>query len=353
MWARQLCLDESPSRAGARGLSPAGRVARREEGGRSRRAEGRRGPGPPGGLRRLPHRPHTASGADPSGYAPTASLPCSRRSAASACTAARTRPTSASRCASSRASATSRTGRRACRATASPFVTSWARARSPRRRCCPRSPSRRSTRRRRPTSSARWRAARPPASAPRSTSPRSSRARRAPCSEPASSASARAPAAASRGRSGSSAPTGPRIAWRWPAPRGATDTFVGGEDAVQQILEMTDGFGADYTFEATGSVAAMRQAVESARMGWGCARSPASPAAARFRGHSALPDHRPAHRRRIVRWRQGPATASPSSPAPTSRARSTSSRSSHAPCRSTTSTRRSRLWSARRASGRS
>jgi S-(hydroxymethyl)glutathione dehydrogenase/alcohol dehydrogenase len=51
--------------------------------------------------------------------------------------------------------------------------------------------------------------------------------------------------------------------------QGATDTFIGGEDAVQRILDMTDGFGADYTFEATGSVKVMRQAVESARMGWG------------------------------------------------------------------------------------
>lgn len=51
--------------------------------------------------------------------------------------------------------------------------------------------------------------------------------------------------------------------------QGATDTFVGGEDAVERILEMTGGFGADYTFEATGSVKVMRQAVESARMGWG------------------------------------------------------------------------------------
>jgi S-(hydroxymethyl)glutathione dehydrogenase / alcohol dehydrogenase len=50
---------------------------------------------------------------------------------------------------------------------------------------------------------------------------------------------------------------------------GATDTYVGGPDAVQQVLDMTDGFGADYTFEATGNVAVMRQAVESARMGWG------------------------------------------------------------------------------------
>ena len=32
---------------------------------------------------------------------------------------------------------------------------------------------------------------------------------------------------------------------------------------------MTGGFGADYTFEATGHVAVMRQAVEAARMGWG------------------------------------------------------------------------------------
>ena len=38
---------------------------------------------------------------------------------------------------------------------------------------------------------------------------------------------------------------------------------------MQKILDMTRGFGADYTFEATGLVAVMRQAVESARMGWG------------------------------------------------------------------------------------
>jgi S-(hydroxymethyl)glutathione dehydrogenase / alcohol dehydrogenase len=50
---------------------------------------------------------------------------------------------------------------------------------------------------------------------------------------------------------------------------GATDTLAGGPDAVDAIVEMTDGFGADYTFEATGNVDVMRQAVESARMGWG------------------------------------------------------------------------------------
>jgi S-(hydroxymethyl)glutathione dehydrogenase/alcohol dehydrogenase len=53
--------------------------------------------------------------------------------------------------------------------------------------------------------------------------------------------------------------------------QGATHTLQGGPDAVQQILDLTDGFGADYTFEATGNVQVMRQAVEAARMGWGLA----------------------------------------------------------------------------------
>jgi len=51
--------------------------------------------------------------------------------------------------------------------------------------------------------------------------------------------------------------------------QGATDVMVGGEDTVERVLEITGGFGADYTFEATGNVKVMRQAVESARMGWG------------------------------------------------------------------------------------
>ena len=53
--------------------------------------------------------------------------------------------------------------------------------------------------------------------------------------------------------------------------QGATTTIIGGPDTVQAILDMTRGFGADYTFEATGNVQVMRQAVESARMGWGLA----------------------------------------------------------------------------------
>jgi S-(hydroxymethyl)glutathione dehydrogenase/alcohol dehydrogenase len=53
--------------------------------------------------------------------------------------------------------------------------------------------------------------------------------------------------------------------------QGATHTLTGGPDAVQEILDLTAGFGADYTFEATGNVQVMRQAVEAARMGWGLA----------------------------------------------------------------------------------
>ena len=45
--------------------------------------------------------------------------------------------------------------------------------------------------------------------------------------------------------------------------------MTGGADTAERIVEVTGGFGADYTFEATGNVAVMRQAVEAARMGWG------------------------------------------------------------------------------------
>lgn len=52
---------------------------------------------------------------------------------------------------------------------------------------------------------------------------------------------------------------------------GATHSIVPGADSdpVERILDMTDGNGADYTFEATGNVAVMRQAVEASRFGWG------------------------------------------------------------------------------------
>jgi S-(hydroxymethyl)glutathione dehydrogenase/alcohol dehydrogenase len=50
---------------------------------------------------------------------------------------------------------------------------------------------------------------------------------------------------------------------------GATDVLPAGDDAVERVLAETRGFGADYTFEATGRVDVMGQAVEAARMGWG------------------------------------------------------------------------------------
>jgi S-(hydroxymethyl)glutathione dehydrogenase / alcohol dehydrogenase len=51
--------------------------------------------------------------------------------------------------------------------------------------------------------------------------------------------------------------------------QGATETMIADEGTVERIVEETDGFGADYTFEATGNVNVMRQAVEAARMAWG------------------------------------------------------------------------------------
>ncbi len=50
---------------------------------------------------------------------------------------------------------------------------------------------------------------------------------------------------------------------------GATDSVIAGPDAVARVLDMTGGQGADYTFEATGLVDVMAQAVEAARFGWG------------------------------------------------------------------------------------
>jgi len=52
---------------------------------------------------------------------------------------------------------------------------------------------------------------------------------------------------------------------------GATDTRAAGNDVVDWIRAETGGFGADYTFEATGNVDVMRQAVEAAREAWGLA----------------------------------------------------------------------------------
>jgi S-(hydroxymethyl)glutathione dehydrogenase/alcohol dehydrogenase len=51
--------------------------------------------------------------------------------------------------------------------------------------------------------------------------------------------------------------------------QGATDLLGGGPEAVETILEMTGGYGADFTFEATGITAVMEQALEATRMAWG------------------------------------------------------------------------------------
>ncbi|HEV7528025.1 MAG TPA: alcohol dehydrogenase catalytic domain-containing protein [Solirubrobacteraceae bacterium] len=51
--------------------------------------------------------------------------------------------------------------------------------------------------------------------------------------------------------------------------QGATECWRADDHTVERVLEATGGFGADYTFEATGLVAVMREAVEAARMGWG------------------------------------------------------------------------------------
>ncbi len=56
-----------------------------------------------------------------------------------------------------------------------------------------------------------------------------------------------------------------------PTRHGATDTRVAADDVVDWIRSETGGFGADYTFEATGNVRVMQQAAESAREAWGLA----------------------------------------------------------------------------------
>jgi len=52
---------------------------------------------------------------------------------------------------------------------------------------------------------------------------------------------------------------------------GATDTRIAAPDVVAWVRTETGGFGADYTFEATGNVTVMGQAVEAAREAWGVA----------------------------------------------------------------------------------
>ena len=102
------------------------------------------------------------------------------------------------------------------------------------------------------------------------------------CSGRAWSASAPSPAAACRAPSGSSASTSPRSGSSSPRGQGATDTWTGGEDTVARVLEETGGYGADFTFEATGLVRVMAPGRRGGAHGaGGCARSRAWPARGR------------------------------------------------------------------------
>ena len=62
-------------------------------------------------------------------------------------------------------------------------------------------------------------------------------------------------------------PSAPRLGLA--RDQGATDCWPADGNAVERILEATGGFGADYTFEATGLVSVMGEAVQAARTGWG------------------------------------------------------------------------------------
>ena len=131
---------------------------------------------------------------------------------------------------------------------------------------------------------------------------------------------------------------------------GATDTRLAAEDTVDWIRAETGGFGADYTFEATGNVRVMRQAVESAREAWGLAtmigvagKGETLDIVPRFLiTGRRVTDRRSAASRAAPRCRNSSSAGSP--------ARSTSTRWSPATSRSTPSTRPSTPWSVRRAS---
>ena len=88
---------------------------------------------------------------------------------------------------------------------------------------------------------------------------------------------------------------------------GATETRVAGDDTVDWIRSETGGFGADYTFEATGNV---HGDAPGGRVG---ARGVGARDDVRRRGQGrdardrpALPHHRPAGHGLVVRRRQGP-----------------------------------------------
>ncbi len=100
---------------------------------------------------------------------------------------------------------------------------------------------------------------------------RSTEARRASSSAAGSSASAPSSAAGSRARSGSSRSTSPKVGSRVRVTTVRPTRVSRATTRSTGSARRPDGFGADYTFEATGNVAVMRQAVEAAREAWGLA----------------------------------------------------------------------------------
>ena len=96
-------------------------------------------------------------------------------------------------------------------------------------------------------------------------------ARRARCSVAASSGSGRSSARGSRARIGSSRSTSRRSASRWRGTTARPTRALRETESSTGSARRRGGYGADYTFEATGNVAVMRQAVEAAREAWGLA----------------------------------------------------------------------------------
>ena len=125
----------------------------------------------------------------------------------------------------------------------------------------------------------------------------------------------------------------------WPAAQGATDTMVGGDDVVERIVEMTGGFGADYTFEATGNVGGDAPGGRVGAHGLGPVHRRRRRRQGRDAGrHPALPDHRPPRRRLARSAASRAATRCRSWSSASWPARSTSTRSSPTASRSTRST---------------
>ena len=121
--------------------------------------------------------------------------------------------------------------------------------------------------------------------------------------------------------------------------QGATDTWIGGADTVERVLEETGGFGADYTFEATGIVARHAPGRRVRAHGLGPVHGRGRRRQGGDAGHRpALADHGPARRAARRSAASRAATRSRSSSQRYLDGDSTSTRSSRTGSRSTRST---------------